>query len=280
MQDVCQLFTGLELQALSRLIDMGYSRDDALRALLSSAWGLQEAIEYLIGRDATSTLPASVQSGEPPDPASSGVASSTVGLCNNGCGRTVIHGWASCCRQCRGETGPHTRTCRARALGRTSTAHQPAGRTQPAPVLTAPTNSPGTSSSTPEEDCPVCLEAHTDLSEFGSCRHRICEGCVRLLRQAGFSTCPLCRSPVPESDPPSAPQVPGYVVLSSSINAENALGFHPVSWSVLEQHLHVPPGRLAGALSQWGVFLRRVRSQAEAEAWWRTKHTGVMPCRP
>jgi len=280
MIETCRHFTGLELQALSQLIDMGFSRDDALRALLASAWCPLEAIEFLLGREAPLGGHALPQSEGLPAPSGSAEASSPGGLCNNGCGRTVIHGWATCCQRCRGTSGPHTHTCWERASERPPPAHQPAGMTQPVTVLAVPLAATGSASSAAEESCPVCLEPHTDSSKFGSCQHRICQGCLLLLRQAGILMCPLCRSPASELGPPLPPQVSGYVVLSASTNAGNALGFHTVSWQVLEQRLDVPSGCLAGALGRWGVHLRRVDSQAEAEMWWRTMHTGVMPWRP
>ena len=278
MTKACHLFTGLELQAIAQLIDLGYGRDDALRALLGSAWCLQAAIEYLLGREAPSDLDVVPHSEGLPAPSNSAESSSTVALCHNGCGRTVIHGWAACCRQCRLTSGPHTRTCGERASRRSQLAEQPAGVTQPVLVLPTSLATAGAASSAAEEDCPVCLEPCMASSEFGACQHRICEGCLLLLRQAGFLNCPLCRSPASELDSPLAPQVPGYVILSASTNAGNVLGFHPVSWQVLEQRLDVPSGSLAGALDRWGVNLRRVRSLAEADVWWRTRHTGVVPC--
>ena len=84
MTEACHLFTGLELQALSQLIDMGYSRDDALRALLTSAWGLQQAIEDLLGRVAPLGSHALPRTEGSPAPSDSAEASSPFVRCNNG----------------------------------------------------------------------------------------------------------------------------------------------------------------------------------------------------
>ena len=101
----------------------------------------------------------------------------------------------------------------AHPSGRPRPAHQLAGITKPATVLPAPLAATGAASAAAEEDCTVHLEPLTDASEFGSCQHRFCQGCLLLLRQAGILQCPLCRSPASELNPPLPPQVPGYVVL-------------------------------------------------------------------
>ena len=77
MLKACHLFNGLEVQALFRLISMGYSRDDALRALLASAWCLPEAIGFLLGRVAPSDAPALPQLEGCPVPSGSAEASAT-----------------------------------------------------------------------------------------------------------------------------------------------------------------------------------------------------------
>ena len=217
---------------------------------------------------ASSSGPVATASSEPP----------SSEACHNGCGRSRLRGWPSCCRQCSGADGPHTRACQQRLRAQLAAAAAAA----PAPPGVATSGTQSAAAPPPAEgpnECPVCLEEVPLISQAGSCSHLLCQSCVEGLRAFGIRACPLCRGPV-SGDPPLEPEEPGYVVLSTPSGLISRLGFHPVTWPVLEARLRVPPGQLAGALSRWGVQLRKVTGRRGALSWWRSRHSSEMPMHP
>ena len=268
------LFSVAELEKLEQLIGMGFERDRSLIALASCGWDVEAALvqltEGVLGADGLSAE-------QPGDLVG-------AGLCVFGCGRCRLDRWPSCCRQCRGSGGPHTRSCRQRLQEKNLSARSRAAAASPA---SAPLNPSAPPEPTGGDACPVCLE-QVELIVVGSdCHHGVCRACSAAMLASGLHLCPLCRAPArgasssaaSATEPDSAgPSTPMYVVLAAPQGGSgNTLGLHACSWPELERRLRVPRGQLAGNLGTWGVAVRRVPNRAAGLVLWRLQHTGPMP---
>ena len=59
---------------------------------------------------------------------------------------------------------------------------------------------------------------------------------------------------------------PGYIVFNAQVPC--TVGYWPTTWAEMERDLGIPPKRLAGRLSEYGVDLRKVTSEREARELW------------
>lgn len=284
---VCSMFSDAELRSLSTLVEMGYGRDQALGALLACQWDFDQTLEVLI----TGTC-----SGAPPDTGVPFTARAAPSVndptkCIHGCGHLKLASWSTCCRQCAGYMGPHTRPCTTRHRAQPAATSDPSRPTSAsssgAGVGAQPVPS-GSPSVEPTEECPVCLEVRSLRAQIGGCRfHGICAGCRIEMAAAGLHACPVCRRSeetpgetfsVAASAPAAQSVFSGYVVLDAA--QRRWLGLHLVDWQTLEHRLGIPRGQLSGRLSEWRISLRRVTTRAEANRWWRQQYSAEMPVFP
>ena len=84
----------------------------------------------------------------------------------------------------------------------------------------------------------------------------------------------VAAEPEPESREPGADGGAGYVILRASSRHRAFIGYHEVTWEQLELRLGITRGALAGALSQHGIYLRRVLSHEEALRYWQDEGRG------
>ena len=84
-----------------------------------------------------------------------------------------------------------------------------------------------------------------------------------------------------ESDTVAPPAPGGYVLLEGPSNVRRWLGYHPVTWAVLEERVGQARGTLAGRLSAVGLNLRKASDVATARRLWTAFHGSVpMPQHP
>ena len=97
--------------SVSELTDMGFTLDQALLALVRSAWSTKLAAVLL--RDG-GRLAVTVENRDPASGASA-TSADGISLCSRGCGREARI--RLCCRFCHGPDGPHAACCRGPAGG-------------------------------------------------------------------------------------------------------------------------------------------------------------------
>lgn len=249
--------------ALEGLLELRIDLRQALLALLHSDWNLAVAADACLEHAYVIHVHRRPESS----------------VCPSGCGRLASVRGRTCCRDCEGADGPHTRYCqqvqatRARLPASTPAADE--GAAAPCPVV-----------GEHNVDCPVCLDSFCAAAlAVLPCGHRVCLCCQAALPGSGHTLCPMCRGPLAAAHTSSgaagsSDDAPGYLVFGLPHHLEGRLGFYPGAWDLVDRELRQDARPINGRLGELGIRLRRVTSRAEATALWARHHRLPMPTRP
>ena len=236
-------FTLVEIGKLRRLLDLQFTRDACLLALLRSEWDLDHAERALLA------WTPSEESGPL--------------LCSGGCGRSARV--QVCCRACASPAGPHSNMCRRLADHRVSRAVSHAAAGPPMLARGAKiTHDPDDACAAGE---PTVADEHPTVSSILELT-----GALAGVRIQGCGAKSPSSVPTPIARPEPAnwrPDLPIFVVLRPT--TRRPLGVYNMPWDLREKQEGLAKGTLAVSSCHPGLSLRRVSNWQEAVQQWESR---------